>query len=97
MDAQWISVAEQLPDSMAPVLAYYRNSHGQGRRIRAIYVARMTWPNESEDDPDYGDYCAETDQRYWPAGWYECAEHSEHLYPVDEAVTLWMEMPEAPA
>jgi len=99
---QWISVEDRLPDSGLCVLAYYTNSHGKGRRIRAEYVA----PKSREVEWEYADpdtQCVEHDEEYdsfyLTAGWYELIDNWEEytsIAVVEGEVTHWMPLPAAP-
>ena len=68
----WTSVKDAMPKSGVKVLACYKNSHGNLRRIRAEWTAAKTV--ESNSDYDFGEYDEETDAYWSPEGWYECIE-----------------------
>ncbi|WP_462382232.1 DUF551 domain-containing protein [Pseudomonas sp. Marseille-QA0892] len=98
--SQWINANDQLPVSERTVLAYYTNSHGKGRRIRAEYIAPKTKAAEDGWDCDCpADYDEEADQSYWPAGWYECVDNwgeLTHLSVGEGDITHWMPLPAPP-
>lgn len=98
--SQWVAVSERLPESERTVLAYYLNSHGKVRRIRAEYIAAKTKGADDGWDEEYtADYDEETDQYYWPAGWYEVMDNWDgltHVAVVEGEVTAWMPLPPAP-
>lgn len=100
-EREWVPVSEQLPESERAVLAYYLNSHGKGRRIRAEYIAPKTKGADDGWDWDCpADYDEATDQSYWPAGWYEVMDNWDgltHVAVVESEVTHWMPLPTAPA
>jgi len=97
----WIPVGERLPESERTVLAYYLNSHGKGRRIRAEYIAAKTKGADDGWDSDCdADYDEATDQSYWPCGWYEVMDNWDgltHVAVTEGEVTHWMPLPAAPA
>lgn len=96
--AEWIRVADRMPEPGAYVLAYYRNSYGKGRRIRAMYAAKFTLEQSPEGELGGAeDYDEATDRYYVPIGWYECNEHEEVNWRVDEGeVSHWMPLPDPP-
>ena len=94
---KWISVADQLPASGVTVLACYRNSAGNVRRIRACWVAEKTC--ESNPDGEIGEYDEATDTYYDPAGWYEQIDNWDEYTSVtvhEGDVAHWMHMPPPP-
>lgn len=95
----WISVEDRLPDSGSAVLAYYLNSHGMGRRVRAELVARHTVEASNDAWGDGADYDEATDTYYSPAGWYECVDNWDelaYLFINEGTVTHWMPLPAPP-
>lgn len=94
----WIDVKERLPKSEIPVLAYFKNELGKGRRIRAFYVP----PKTVESSPDSSEYedndeYDEAKDCYWvKSGWYESNEHDEVAWRVDVDVTHWRHLPDPP-
>ena len=94
----WIPVAERMPDSGCVVLACYRNSAGNLRRIRAEWVAAKT--QESDDASDIGEYDEATDTYYDPQGWYERIDNWDDGFSAvgvsQGEVTHWMHLPDAP-
>ena len=99
--AGWVPVTERLPESERTVLAYYLNSHGKGRRIRAEYIAAKTkGADDGWDSDSPADYDEATDQYYWPAGWYEVIDNWDdltHMAIHEGDVTHWMPLPAAPS
>ena len=93
----WVPVAERMPASGAVVLACYRNTLGNWRRIRASWIAAKT--EESGSESEIGEYDDATDTYYDPEGWYEqidnwpdytaCAVH-------EGEITHWMPLPAPP-
>lgn len=94
----WVPVAERMPASGLPVLACYKNSHGNWRRIRAEWVAAKT--QESGDNSDIGEYDEATDTYYDPQGWYERIDNWDDGFSAvgvnQGEVTHWMPLPAPP-
>ena len=93
----WVPTAERMPASGLTVLACYKNSHGNWRRIRAEWVAAKT--QESGCDSDIGEYDEATDTYYDPQGWYEkidCWDDGFSAVGVRHEVTHWMPLPAPP-
>lgn len=97
----WIQVSERLPDSGSTVIAYYLNSYGKGRTIRAQHVE--AWTIEAEDvadvDTDCVEYSEQDDCYYLLQGWYECIDNWDEYYRVavtEGPITHWMPLPAAP-
>lgn len=79
-----------------PILAFYRNSHGNGRTVRAVnYTARYV---EVDDVDGYGvDYDPELDQGWLVAGWYEdIVNECEQAIVLEATPTHWMPLPDPP-
>lgn len=57
------------------VLIFFRNRFGKGLFVKAMFVPKHTFFDDS-DDYEFADYCEETEMYFWPEGWYEdvCAE-----------------------
>lgn len=96
---RWVRVAERMPASGVVVLACYKNSHGNWRRIRAEWVAEKT--QESIDPSILGEYDEATDTYYDPQGWYERIDNWDDGFSAvgvtQGEVTHWMPLPEPPA
>lgn len=97
----WIPVRERLPESERTVLAFYLNSHGKGRRVRAEYIAAKTKSaDDGWDSDEPADYDEQADEYFWPAGWYEVMDNWDdltHMVIHEGEVTHWMPLPESPA
>ena len=89
-------VKDGLPEKEIPYIAYGKNSHGKGRKIKAVYIPKFS----HEDDGDYegdGDYSEEKDCYFWPEGWYEWNLSDETNYFVGEIdITHYTEFPADP-
>lgn len=96
----WIPVSERLPESERTVLAFYLNSHGKGRRVRAEYIAAKTKSaDDGWDSDEPADYDEQADEYFWPAGWYEVMDNWDcltHMAIHEGEVTHWMPLPAAP-
>lgn len=97
----WIPVSERLPESERTVLAFYLNSHGKGRRVRAEYIAAKTKSaDDGWDSDEPADYDEQADEYFWPAGWYEVMDNWDdltHMVIHEGEATHWMPLPESPA
>ena len=94
---RWVSVDERLPECGVYVLAAGKNSLGKWRRVRALYAEKFSieQPIDSEYESDYDE---ETDNYYWPEGWYECVDFWDEMTGcrIDEGFVLkWMPLPPA--
>jgi hypothetical protein len=94
----WISVDERLPGPGVIVLAFFRNSYGKGRVVRAHHAPKHTieaghWDEDAETDNT-------DDGSFEPEGWYEDPAVGETLSFIspesDGAVSHWRPMPAAP-
>ena len=96
----WISVEDRLPESERAVLAFYLNSHGKGRRVRAEYIAAKTKSaDDGWDSDEPADYDEQADEYFWPAGWYEVMDNWDdltHMVIHEGEVTHWMPLPAPP-
>lgn len=96
-----IPVSERLPGANTKVLAHYFNDLGKGRTICAIWVPAKTRSDSyGDDDDDFTEYDEETDNFFWPEGWYEAIENWDDLgwVKVDQGeVVYWQPLPKWPA
>ena len=96
---EWRPVVEggEMPANGTPVLAVVRvEGFVSVRRIyRAAYVRRHTILDVGDFDGD-SDYDAESDQYWWPEGWYEWNHAEDTHWTVDGVVTHWAPLPELP-
>lgn len=94
---QWAPVAERMPPSGQTVLAFYLNSNGNERRVRAQWIAAKSC--ESGCESDIGEYDEATDTYYDAEGWYEQIDNWDLYSAVamfEVNVTHWMPLPPAP-
>ena len=91
----WIPVVDQLPTTELRVLAAYHDGR-MTTTIRALYMPAKEVLCYGEYDEAV--YDAETDQYYYPAGWYEAMEEGEFAFvgPLSGTVTHWAQLPALP-
>lgn len=99
---EWSLAADELPSCGKPVLAYYLNSHGMKRRIRAMHVKRFTVEAEEFADPDTQcvEYSEQDDCYYTTEGWYELIDNwpdYSSCAVIEGVITHWMPLPAAPS
>ena len=99
--SEWIKCSDRLPDSGRTILAYYLNSHGMGRTIRAQHVKAWTIQAEefSDSEAECVEYSEQEDAYYLLAGWYECIDNWDEymrVYVNEGPVTHWQPLPEPP-
>ena len=92
----WTPVSTAMPKPGVIVLACYKNSHDNVRRIRAKWVPAKT--QEAYGDDEWGEYDEEADTYWTPEGWYECIDNWDEYSSVfvHEQITHWMPMPADP-
>jgi hypothetical protein len=93
----WTAASERLPDPSKKVLAFYRNSLGNGRIVVADWVPANTVQDACEED--FAEYNEELDDYFWAEGWYEQIENWDEYgaFRITEGeVTHWMPLPEGP-
>ena len=93
---EWIPVSDQFPTTKLRVLAAY-NDGRTTTTIRALHIPPKTVIDYN--DFDESEYDEETDQYYFPAGWYEAVESGEYAFvgPLDGTVTHWAQLPALPS
>lgn len=93
-----VAVSERLPKASSKVLAYYVNELGMGRTICAIWVPAKSRSDDADlDDDDFLEYDEQTDEYYWPEGWYEAIENWDDLgyIKVNEGeIIYWQPLPD---
>lgn len=98
---EWTSITERMPQCGVIVLAFYVNSAGRNRRIRAEYIERWAVVAEVCTDPDSEcvEYSESADQYYLLEGWYESIDNwpdYSRVAVIEGDVTHWMRLPAAP-
>ena len=90
---RWTLVEDAMPLNGKTVLACYKNSAGNLRRVRACWVAAKT--SESSSESDFGEYDEAADTYYDPEGWYEQIDNWDDCTAVfiSDPVTCWQELP----
>lgn len=100
MVVDWIKCVERMPECGTPVQAYYLNSHGKGRTIRAHHI--KAWTVEVEpDDPDVEcvEYSEQQEAYYLLEGWYELMDNWEQYSSIavtEGVITQWAPLLPAP-
>jgi len=100
--AIWVPVEDRLPASGRTVLAFYANSVGRVRRIRAQYAERWTIEVDAataDPDTECVEYNESADAFYLLEGWYECIDNWDAFVRIavtEGQVSHWMPLPAAP-
>lgn len=95
---KWISVEEKMPDSGVQVLVACRVKYGGRRYVcDAFYAAPKSISCGYNDDID-AVYDEETDEYYFPEGWWEVVKNWDDYscVAIYDTVTHWMPLPEPP-
>lgn len=103
---RWISVEEKLPDNEVDVLVCVTREHysDPSKDIRFVAKAFHTDGKTNTEHSRYGwslqyidmEYDEEADAYIIPEGWWESVEYEDEFSAVDDFVTHWMPLPEAP-
>lgn len=97
----WISVKDRLPEDGKHVLVACTIKCLSGKLkhyvCEAFYAGKYSILCSVYDDLD-ADYDEETDEYYFPEGWWECIHNWDEYQSVaiDDFVTHWMPLPEPP-
>ena len=98
----WISVKDELPPAQSKVIAFYRNSHGNGRTVMAQYITPLTVLCCDFYD-DYADYEADfvdgDDEGFVKESWHEIIDNWPDYSSceiINGEVTHWMPKPLPP-
>lgn len=97
----WISVKDRMPENGKNVLAAcnVKLANGKSRYYvcEAFYAHKYSITCSVYSDLD-ADYSEETDEYYFPEGWWECIHNWDEYSSVaiDDFVTHWMPLPEPP-
>ena len=82
----WVSVGERLPEPGKPVLIACN-----GRALRAVWM-----PKHYATEADWGEFRGDTDEDYWPEGWYEWNGYDEVHWQTEHEPTHWQPLPQPP-
>lgn len=98
--SEWISVNDKLPESGKYVLVTCEIKLMTSKKhyvCKAMYTAPKAVPIYWDTDLD-ADYDEETDQYYYPEGWWEKIHNWDEYNHVliNDFVTHWMPLPEPP-
>lgn len=103
---RWISVKDRIPDNEVDVMVCVTRKHysDPSKYIRFVAKAFHTDGRTNTEDSQYiwdtenidMDYDEESDAYVIPEGWWESVEYSEEFSAIDDFVTHWMPLPEAP-
>jgi hypothetical protein len=90
----WVSVDKAITGKT--VIAWYKNSLGKKRVVRATYYEKYHLQVEDWDDIDeeWCDYA--NGVHYIPEGWYETNESDEKCIKIEYDVLGWQPLPKAP-
>lgn len=82
------------------VLVGYWNRNGKWRTVKATYIGKRTVEADS-DDFDFGEYCVDENNYYFPEGWHEDLEESADemdygYYKMRNRPLYWMPLPKPP-
>jgi hypothetical protein len=94
-----VAVSERLPEPGKKVIAYYLNALGNSRTILAEWVPAKTKADDGLTDDDFAEYDEESDEYYWPEGWYEVIENWDDYGAVfvnEGEITHWRPLPPGP-
>lgn len=88
---------DSAPKHGKPILIFYKNSLGKNRTVKACYLDKFQ--EESCDSFEPADYDEETDQYYYPEGWWELIDNWEDYSMVvihEGNPTHWTPLPPPP-
>lgn len=93
----WIPVTERLPENNVHVLLSCRTYGGNKYVCDGFHTEKFSTPTEFYEDID-ADYNEETDEYYFPEGWWEVIKNWDDYscVAIEDTVTHWMPLPEPP-
>ena len=99
----WIKARDELPPAQSKVIAFYRNSFGEGRTVMAQYIPPLTVKCCDFYDPDGFDYEPDFNEddgeEYVTESWHEIIDNwgdYSGCQIVEGEVTHWMPKPLPP-
>lgn len=93
---RWIPVTERLPENDVHVLLSCKC--GSGAYVcDGFHTEKYSTPTQFYEDID-ADYDEETDEYYFPEGWWEVIKNWDDYscVAIEDTVTHWMPLPEPP-
>lgn len=103
---RWISVNDRLPDNEVDVLVCVTRKHCSDPSKYIRFVAKAFHTDGKTNTRHSGyiwstwytdmDYDEEADAYIIPEGWWESVEYEDEFNAVDDFITHWMPLPEAP-
>ena len=93
---RWIPVTERLPENDVPVLLSCKC--GAGAYVcDGFHTEKYSMPTPFYEDID-ADYDEETDEYYFPEGWWEVIKNWDDYscVAIEDTITHWMPLPEPP-
>lgn len=96
MENEWVSVKERLPENNVHVLLACKCGIGS-YVCDGFHTEKYSTPTEFYEDID-ADYNEETDEYYFPEGWWEVIKNWDDYscVSIEDTVTHWMPLPEPP-
>lgn len=94
---RWISVEERLPESGVHVLLACKTRGGNEYVCDGFHTEKFSQPTEFYEDID-ADYSEETDEYYFPEGWWEVIKNWDDYscVAIEDTITHWMPLPQPP-
>ena len=94
---KWIPVTERLPESGVHVLLACKTWGGNKYVCDGFHTEKFSQPTEFYEDID-ADYSEETDEYYFPEGWWEVIKNWDDYscVAIEDTVTNWMPLPQPP-
>ena len=94
---RWIPVTERLPESGVHVLLACKTWGGNKYVCDGFHTEKFSQPTEFYEDID-ADYSEETDEYYFPEGWWEVIKNWDDYscVAIEDTVTHWMPLPDPP-
>ena len=93
---RWVSVTERLPENGVHVLLSCKC--GSGAYVcDGFHTEKYSTPTQFYEDID-ADYDEDTDEYYFPEGWWEVVKNWDDYscVAIEDTVTHWMPLPEPP-